>query len=87
MHDLLDGLLALSVLLEDCPHEFLENGLSIDAVDQQVIELLSDLFELGWTLLSEDELCDLSYFLLVGGHHAFAVFGELGGLELNDGES
>lgn len=65
--------------------QLLQNGLPINAVHQQIIELVPDSFELGRVLLLEYELHDILDLFLVRSQHSVRIFGVFGCLELDQG--
>jgi hypothetical protein len=65
--------------------QLLQNGLTVNAVHQQIIELVPDPFELGWVLFLEYQLHDILDLSLVRSQHSIRVFGVFGCLELDQG--
>lgn len=85
MNDLFDVFLPHSIVLNKNLKKFSQNSLSVNTVHQQIIKFLSNFFQLGWTLLFDDELADVPDLFFVGSKHAFRSFGISRSLKLNQG--
>ena len=68
-------------------HQFPEDGLAVDAVDEKIIKLIPDFLDLGRTLLLDDQIRYIFYLFFVRSHHSFSILGKFGGLELDDSQS
>ena len=51
MHNLIDIFLSQVLAPHHFPHQFLDDGLAVDAIDQEVVKLVSYFFELSRALL------------------------------------
>ena len=57
-------------------HQFPEDCLTVDAVDEKIIEFIPDSLDLGRTLLLDDQFRYIFDLFFVGSHHSFSILGE-----------